>query len=125
MAIDITERVEMEERLREATAKLLDADQRKYEYMATLAHELRNPLAAAHNATFALVHAASKVTKEQRELDALAIVERQLAHLVRLVDDLLDASRIRAGKIQLKIEHVDLTDVLRHAVETAQPAAGD
>jgi PAS domain S-box-containing protein len=122
VAIDITERVEMEERLREATEKLKEADQRKDEFIATLAHELRNPLAAAYNATYALSYESSKVPKAQRELDALAIVERQLHHLVRLVDDLVEVSRISAGKIRLKIERVNLADVLRHAVETAQPA---
>src|SRR5262249_15197726 len=97
---------------------LTEADLRKDEFLAMLAHELRNPLAPIRNAlqVFKLDGSAALATK------ARDIMERQIAHLVRLVDDLLDVSRIMRGKIELKRESLILQQVIERAAETAQPA---
>ncbi len=108
IAIDITERINAEERLR-------DADRRKNEFLATLAHELRNPLAPIRNGVHLL----------QRELEPEArgrvnrMLNEQLEHLVRLVDDLLEVSRITSGKVDLRRDLTDLRDVIRGAVDAA------
>ncbi|NML15746.1 ATP-binding protein [Azohydromonas caseinilytica] len=108
---DITERKLAEEALREA-------DVRKDEFLATLAHELRNPLAPIANGLAILRHAdaGSPVGVRAREL-----MERQLAQLVRLVDDLLDVSRVSQGKVELKKAVVSLNAVLELALETSRP----
>jgi PAS domain S-box-containing protein len=121
VAIDITERVRAEERLRVATEQLIEADRRKDEFIAMLAHELRNPLAPIRNAVHVLRHDAAITLKGSRDLALLSIADRQVQHLIRLVDDLLEVSRITRGKIELKKQPIELTDVLRHAIETAQP----
>ena len=114
MAIDITERGKAE-------AALRDADRRKDEFLAMLAHELRNPLAPIRNAVQLLkTHDAA--------VDPAALtqmLERQLSHLVRLVDDLLDVSRVTRGKIELKRETTDLRQVVAHAIEVVQPQFDD
>jgi len=111
IAIDITDRLQAEEALKEA-------DRRKNEFLATLAHELRNPLAPIRNALHILrmprVDAAT--VRRSREM-----MERQVHHLVRLVDDLLDVSRVMRGNIELRKERVELATVVARAVETAQP----
>lgn len=108
---DITERKQIEEALKEA-------DRRKDEFLAMLAHELRNPLAVVRNAT--QIFRLSGTTREAIE-SASAMMERQVLHLVRLVDDLLDVSRISRGKTELRKEHIQLADVLNQAVEAARP----
>jgi PAS domain S-box-containing protein len=118
VAIDVTERVETERRLREATAKLKEADRRKDEFLATLAHELRNPLAAIHNG----LQVSLKTKAQGSAARMLEIMARQVDHLVRLVDDLLEVSRISTGKIELKKETLDLTSVLKHAVDMTHEA---
>ncbi len=111
-AIDITDRIRAEEALKEA-------DRQKNEFLAMLAHELRNPLAPVRNALHILkMPGADRSTQEQ----ARSMMERQIQHMVRLVDDLLDVSRIIGGRIQLHREPVDLVTVVGRAVETAQPA---
>ncbi|MBX3445003.1 MAG: response regulator [Planctomyces sp.] len=101
---------------------LLDADRRKDEFLALVAHELRNPLAPIGNALQLL-----KLPGVDAELqdETRVIIERQFEHLVRLVDDLLDVSRIARGKITLKPEHTTLDAVLQRAVEAARPAIDD
>jgi PAS domain S-box-containing protein len=111
MAIDITERIEAE-------AKLKEADRRKDEFLAMLAHELRNPLAPIRNALYVLRLPA---TAGHTAAEALAMVERQVHNMVRLVDDLLDVSRITRGKIQLRTEPLDLATILQRAVEATRP----
>ncbi|HEX2199194.1 MAG TPA: PAS domain S-box protein [Burkholderiales bacterium] len=110
--MDITERKQAEEALREA-------DRRKDEFLATLGHELRNPLAPILNGLHLLrsVDPASDSAHQAR-----AMMERQMRHLVRLVDDLLEISRITRGKLQLRKTRVDLAAVVQSALETSRPA---
>ena len=108
---------EMEER-RGAENALRAADRRKDEFLATLAHELRNPLAPLRNALAILKLAGSnaRVAAQAREM-----MERQLSQMVRLVDDLLDVSRITTGKLALRREPTDLASVVASAVDTVTP----
>jgi PAS domain S-box-containing protein len=109
---DITDRKQAEEELR-------DADRRKNEFLAMLAHELRNPLAPIRNA-LQLVRISCPNPQAQVG-KAYDIIERQIETLVRLVDDLLDVSRITSGKIQLQKGRVDLAAIVSRAVEGARP----
>lgn len=111
MAIDITDRMRLEE-------ELLQANRRKDEFLATLAHELRNPLAPIRNSLHLLRLAGAG---EPANVQILEMMERQVKHMVRLVDDLLEVSRITRGKIELRKERIELAAVLRSAVETARP----
>jgi signal transduction histidine kinase len=100
-----------------AEAALKEADRNKDEFLAMLAHELRNPLAPILNALHLMrVNASEGQLRWSRE-----VIERQLSHLTRLVDDLLDVSRITRGKIALCREPLELTTLIAHAVETVQP----
>jgi PAS domain S-box-containing protein len=108
---DISERRRSEQVLR-------DADRRKDEFLATLAHELRNPLAPIRNAMriiSARVDADANVGKAQE------VVERQLKHMVRLIDDLMDVSRITRGRLELQRELIDVEVAVKIAAETSQP----
>ena len=111
VCVDMTARKRAEDVLREA-------DRRKDEFLATLAHELRNPLAPIRNALEVIRRAGDDKALKDR---ALAIMGRQLHQLVRLTDDLLDVSRITTNRLELRREHVDLRTVLASAVETTQP----
>jgi PAS domain S-box-containing protein len=108
---DVTERKAMEDEIR-------DADRKKDDFIALLAHELRNPLAPIRNGLQVLRLAGGDVGAVAR---ARAIMDRQLSHMVRLIDDLLDVSRISRNKMELRRERVLLADVVGSAVETAQP----
>jgi len=110
---------ELELRVRDRTAKLTEADQRKDEFLATLAHELRNPLAPIRFALEALKADAQQPTGVR----ARDVIERQVGQLVRLVDDLLDVSRITANKIQLRREPLDVGRLMTLAVESISPLA--
>jgi PAS domain S-box-containing protein len=105
------------ERVRDA-AMLRDQDRRKDEFLVTLAHELRNPIAPMLYA-IALMKREQDPSRLARRID---VIERQSAHMVRLVDDLLDVSRINRGRIELKRQIVDIAALLAHAVEAATPA---
>jgi two-component system CheB/CheR fusion protein len=115
---DITERKRMEQELQQRVHELAEADRQKNEFLAMLAHELRNPLAPMRNALHVL--GMPKVAEETAQR-ALSMMGRQLNHLIRLVDDLLDVSRIIQGKIELRKELIDIGAVVSRAVETAQP----
>ena len=115
---DISERVRADEQLRALAADLEAADRRKSEFLATLAHELRNPLAPIRSGLQVLRMAGSDAETSTR---VHAIMDRQLTHLVALVDDLLDVARITHGQIELKRSWIDLADVLASAVETSRP----
>ena len=115
---DVSAQVQARREIEESKAALEVADRRKNEFLATLAHELRNPLAAIGNS----MHLLRRQPREGPASDDVQqMVERQVKHLVRLVDDLMDVSRITRGKIELRRERVDLGTVLRSAIETASP----
>ncbi len=99
-------------------AELRDADRRKDEFLAMLGHELRNPLAPVRNA-LTILNSFGDDEKTRQEL--LPIMSRQVEHIVHMVDDLLDVSRIMRGKIELRMERVLLKDVVYRAVETVRP----
>lgn len=115
---DVTERVAYEMELRERVEALREADVRKDEFLAMLAHELRNPLAPLANAAQLLTMAG---LTDPTLVGIRDMIGRQVQHLARLVDDLLDVSRITRGKIQLQNVPLDLAAVLRQAVETSRP----
>ena len=104
-----------------AEAALLEANERKDVFLATLAHELRNPLAAMGNAVQLMM--IPELTAERSD-KAAAIIQRQLKQLVRLVDDLLDVSRITRGRLQLRTTRTELTEIVRTAVESTALAIG-
>jgi PAS domain S-box-containing protein len=101
-----------------AAEELKEADRRKDEFLATLAHELRNPLAPIRNAAQFL---RIKGSGDPDVQNARTIIDRQVRHMVRLVDDLLDVSRISLGKIHLQKEQVSLANVLSIALEAVRP----
>jgi PAS domain S-box-containing protein len=126
IARDITLRKRAEEALRQevairerAEAALRDADRRKDEFLATLAHELRNPLAPIRQA--ALVSKAPTATEAQKRWSS-DVISRQVQHMSLLLEDLLDISRITRGRLELRTEMVELADVVQAAVEAARPS---
>ncbi len=108
---DVTERRRAEEALRQSA-------RRKDEFLAMLAHELRNPLAAVRNATQVLRLA--DVPPEHADW-AKGIIDRQVRHLARLIDDLLDVSRITRGKVELRKERLEVSSILNAAVDAVRP----
>lgn len=111
---DITDHVEVERTLREA-------DRRKDEFLAVLAHELRNPLAPIRTGLDVIKVDSDPELREE----VVGMMDRQLEHLVTLVDDLLDISRLTRGKIELRLETVDLGEKVRRAVEAARGLVHD
>lgn len=116
--VDITERKQLERELHLRLEELAAADRQKDEFLAMLAHELRNPLAPIRNALEILDLPTANEPMNKRARD---MMRRQLQHLVRLVDDLLDVSRIITGHIELRKERFDLSAAVTRAVETAEP----
>jgi PAS domain S-box-containing protein len=118
IGLDITERKRAEDALRESEEALRRADGLKDEFLATLAHELRNPLAPMRNA----VELMRNLGPQGADADkALSVLDRQLGIMVRLVDDLLDLSRSTMGKIDMQRQRVDLDSVVQRAAEGARP----
>ena len=115
---DITERRRSDAALRRMAADLSEANRLKTEFLATLAHELRNPLAPIRSGLQFIRRSPTDREAVSRVHD---IMERQLDHLVNLVDDLLDVARITRGQVELRRERVDLSMVLAAAVETSMP----
>jgi len=115
---DATERKRAEDELRQMAADLSEADRRKDEFLATLAHELRNPLAPIRNSMQILKLARND---DRTAAQAQAVIERQLAQMTRLVDDLLDVTRVKRNKLELRKERVDLWSAVMLAVDSAQP----
>jgi signal transduction histidine kinase len=107
---DVTDRKQAEQQLR-------DADRRKSEFLAILAHEVRNPLAPLRNGLQILKMRSSA---DPTVLQTVDMMDRQMTHLVRLVDDLLDLSRITRGKLELRPQKVLLTEILGNAVESSR-----
>ncbi len=115
VVIDITQRKELEEALK-------DADRRKDEFLASLAHELRNPLAPMQNALEIMSLRRGDADDVER---ARTMLQRQMRQMVRLIDDLLDVNRVSRGKIQLRKERIDLAAALTSAIETSRPLIDD
>ncbi|MGV3518926.1 PAS domain S-box protein [Luteitalea sp.] len=114
---DITDRKVAEAERERLVSQLREQDRRKDEFLATLAHELRNPLAPIRNGLQVIRLSGAGGTIEQ----VRSMMERQLGHLTRLVDDLLDVSRVTSGKLQLRRTRVALRTVIDAAVETSRP----
>ncbi|MFL6237425.1 MAG: ATP-binding protein [Thermoanaerobaculia bacterium] len=119
---DRTDRKRLDEELRNRADALARADTEKDEFLAVLAHELRNPLAPVF---YALRLLDEKPLDDPNRWYIRRIVDRQMRRLARLIDDLLDVSRIRTGKVELRKSRVDLNSVVGHAVEVARPLAED
>jgi two-component system CheB/CheR fusion protein len=111
---DITERRQRQQQLEQTEQALREADRRKDEFLAALSHELRNPLAPIRNSLFVLEHTQPGSDAARR---AQHIIERQVTHLTRLIDDLLDVTRIARGKIQLRLEQVELSELIWRTLE--------
>ncbi|HWM93185.1 MAG TPA: PAS domain S-box protein [Thermoanaerobaculia bacterium] len=118
MLTDVTERRRLDEELRRRVEDLAAEDRRKDEFLAMLAHELRNPLGAISNAGYVLDQSPSA---DPRARELVAVIGRQIRHLSRLVDDLLDVSRFTRGKIELRRCVVELRPIVEGAVETTRP----
>ena len=117
IARDIGVRKAEERRRRETEEALREADRRKDEFLAIMAHELRNPLAPLVSSLDVLQVSPDAAT----EHEVLGIVRRQVGTLVRLVDDLMDASRVARGLIDLKLEPVSVTEIVSAALEVSRP----
>ncbi|ABS25249.1 ATP-binding protein [Anaeromyxobacter sp. Fw109-5] len=111
---DVSERKRAEESLREVNRQLRESDRRKSEFLAMLSHELRNPLAPIRNSIYLLERAAADSEQATR---AREVVRRQTEHLTRLIDDLLDVTRISHGKIPLERSRVDLREIVRKTTD--------
>ena len=118
IAIDITEQKNMENQMRQIANELSESDRRKDEFLATLAHELRNPLTPIRTGLELI-----KLAGDSREVveQVRTMMNRQLTQMVRLIDDLMDVSRINTGKLELRKEQIELTAVLNSAIETCEP----
>ena len=117
--MDVTERQALIDELRATEASLRDADRQKDEFLATLAHELRNPMAPIRYAAAIIRPDAPASSLEQ----ARQVIERQAAQMSRLLEDLLDMSRVTRNVVELKREVLDLRNVVEEAVEIARPSA--
>jgi two-component system CheB/CheR fusion protein len=119
VSTDVSQRVRLEDDLRQRVQQLAEADRRKDEFLAMLAHELRNPLAPIRNALQIVRQVGTSGPVAER---ALEVVERQVKNLAHLVDDLLDVSRITGGKINLQKERVRVKEAIQRVAEMYGPA---
>lgn len=119
---DVTERMRMENEMKHASQVLRENDKRKNEFLAMLAHELRNPLAPLRTGLEVIQEMGGQ---DSTLLEVGAMMQRQVRQMVRLVDDLLDVSRVSRGKITLRKERLDLSHVLKGAQETVQATMAD
>ncbi|HQU46385.1 MAG TPA: ATP-binding protein [Pirellulales bacterium] len=115
---DITDRVRMQREINRQAAELADAYRRKDEFLAMVSHELRNPLAPILNSVY-ILRLQGGENALQRE--ARAMIERQTAHLARIVDDLLEISRIATGRIHLRLATVELNSIVNRAIAVSRP----
>jgi PAS domain S-box-containing protein len=114
---DMTEQRDLEEALRSRTAELERADESRNEFLAMLAHELRNPLAAVRNAVTVVNRSGTR-----EDIDwAMTVIDRQVRNFAHLIDDLLDVARITQGKIRLKKQFLDAAPIVHHAAEAVRP----
>jgi signal transduction histidine kinase/PAS domain-containing protein len=120
-AADLIERKKAEAALKQSKVALTEADRRKDEFLATLAHELRNPLAPIRNGLHIM-----RMSPHSNKLGELRdMMDRQVTHLVRLIDDLLDVSRVRQGKIDLRKQRITLQSAVEAATEASRPLIED
>ncbi|TCF96454.1 hypothetical protein BZM26_37560 [Paraburkholderia strydomiana] len=117
---DISERHALEKEVERKTQRLEEADRRKDEFLSMLAHELRNPLAPLKTGVHLLEHKQPAMAEVSR---LCRMMDRQIGHMVRLVDDLLDVSRLTRGKIELRTEPVRIAEAIEQAVEMVRSAA--
>lgn len=113
---DVTERLKADQHLKLQSAELAEMDRRKNEFLATLAHELRNPLAPIKNTLSILELKANDPIIDKARL----LIDRQVTQMVRLIDDLMDVSRITHGKLELKRSNIAVADIVKAAVETSR-----
>jgi PAS domain S-box-containing protein len=118
---DVTERHRLEEKTQEQARSLADLNRRKDEFLAMLSHELRNPLASILNSAHLM---RLQPNRDPQQVEAQGMIDRQVSQLTRLVDDLLEVSRISTGRIRLQLERVDVREIVRRAVETTRAQAG-
>ena len=118
IARDITAQKQLEDHLRRMAIDLAEADRQKGEFLATLAHELRNPLAPLRSALELLKQSGADADRAQLARDTM---DRQLGQMVRLVDDLLDVNRVMHNRLELRPVDVDIALVIHQAVEMSQP----
>ncbi|MBC7833747.1 MAG: response regulator [Phycisphaerales bacterium] len=117
---DVTEQRELQEQISHKSEQLAEESRRKDEFLAMLSHELRNPLAPIRSAVHILrTHERGSENLVQQQ--AREIIERQVGNLAKLVDDLLEVSRVISGRIRLDSQTIDLTQVVQHALETTKP----
>ena len=119
---DVTEDRAATNQLRTLASELSEADRRKNEFLAMLAHEIRNPLAAIRNSAAVLKLAGRD---PQSAVSAQGAIDRQMEHLVRLIEDLLDVARISRGKLELRRTRMDLRLALEQALEVSRPLCKD
>ena len=120
--VDISKRKQLEDDLRQVADEMSESDRRKDQFLAMLAHELRNPLAPIRNAVEILRLMPGDVEAVK---SATALIDRQICQMVRLVDDLLDVSRISRGKIELRVHQVDLVLAVTEVVDSIRPLANN
>jgi PAS domain S-box-containing protein len=118
IARDITAKKQLEDHLRRLAVDLAEADRQKGEFLATLAHELRNPLAPLRSALELLKQSGADASRAQLARDTM---DRQLGQMVRLVDDLLDVNRVMHNRLELRPVDIDIALVVHQAVEVSQP----
>ena len=118
IARNVTDAVRMERQLQEYTQQLAGEARSKDEFLAMLAHELRNPMAPICNGIDVLRILPPSGERAKQVLD---MMEQQTHNLVRLIDDLLDVSRVTQGKMELRRQRVALTTIITNAIQTAQP----
>jgi signal transduction histidine kinase len=120
---DISARALLEDKIKLQAEAMADLHRRKDEFLAMLSHELRNPLAPIRNATH-LLRLQERGNENLIQRQAREVIERQVATLTRLVSDLLEVSRVVTGRIRLIREIVDLSQIVRQALEVANPLFG-
>lgn len=117
---DVTERFEMENQIKKQAEQLAEESRRKDEFLAMLSHELRNPLAPIRSAIH-LLRLQERGSENLIQQQAQDIIERQVTNLTCLIGDLLEVSRVITGRIRLRIELIDLNQVVAHAIQTTTP----